>query len=158
MVFLKSIHRGLFFNRATLHLGSNSLKNVSKGMQFSVKLFVIGMQLYLKKECFHKEIFKTFDHMCGIAIFHHSFYRTTTFVEHPSKAASLFSKSVEILMETFKIIRKVPCYQSSTALRTSYTVEVRIFMKSLEKLYGTIIRKNIFNFKWFIFVVWQIRS
>ena len=61
-------------------------------------------------------------------------------------------------MEICGIIRKVPCYQSSTALRTSYTVEVRIFMKSLEKLYGTIIRKNIFNFKWFIFVVWQIRS
>lgn len=146
MVFLKSIHQGLFFNRATLHLGSNSSKNVSKGMQFSVKLFVIGMQLYLTKECFHKEILKTFDHMCGIAIFHHSFYRTTTFVEHPSKAASFFFfKSGEILMEICGIIRKVPCYQSSTALRTSYTVEVRIFTKSLEKLYGTIIRKNIFG-------------
>ena len=61
-----------------------------------------------------------------------TFCRTTTFVEHHSRAASVIGKFGKIHQQTSGIIRKALCYQSISVLRTNFTVEVGIFAGSLK--------------------------
>ena len=63
-----------------------------------------------------------------------------------SKAASVFGKFGKILRQTSVIMRKAPCYQSTTVLR-SFTAELRIF-RNAYKIYLELLAvscKNIFQ-------------
>ena len=63
-------------------------------------------------------------------------------MEHHSKAASVFGNIGKFLRKTSGIIRKVPCYQSSTVLR-NFIVEVRI-LRNAFKIYLEKLPINIF--------------
>ena len=96
------------------------------------KSHVIDYCNFTKNERYHKLFFKAFDGQCGIATSYHTSRRTTTFVEHHSRAATVLGKFGKIHRQTSGIIRKALCYQSISVPRTNFTVEVGIFAGSLK--------------------------
>ena len=127
MVLFRSSHQVVYFNRVVSYLRLNFVKDLCKGVQFLVNLF-----------------FKVFDHKCGIPTSYHIFLQKNYFLQHHSKAASVFGKLGKILRQTSEIIRKVPCYQSTAVLR-GFIVEVGVFQNACKVFPEQLPVKTFFN-------------
>lgn len=99
IVVTTSSHRDVLFDKAVLHLRSNSLKSICKNVQFLVNLNVIGLQCnFTKSESFQEAFFKAFGHGCVTFISHYNFSQNNYFCKIPFE--SYFWKCGELIRVT----------------------------------------------------------
>ena len=150
MVVIRSSHRDAVFNRAVLHLRSNSLKSICKKVQFLVNLDVISLQLY-KKWKLSRSIFQSIWPYVWETISHQSFSQNNYFCKAPPE--SFFWKSGNFsgkLAEKFTLpINNCTKYELFCGGRN--------FLKCLQKLSGTIIGKNHYE-QVFLVALWNLMN
>ena len=89
---------------------------------------------FTKNERYHKLFFKAFDHKCAVTTSYHIFLQNNYFCRAPLESCfCVWQIWKKILRQISGIIRKVPCCQSTTVLR-SFIVEMRIF-RNAHKIY-----------------------
>ena len=88
---------------------------------------------FTKNEHYDNLFFKAFDYKCAITTSYHIFLQNNYFCRAPLENCFCVWKIQEFLRQISGIIRKVPCYQSTTVLR-SFIVEVRI-LRNAFKIY-----------------------
>ena len=77
---------------------------------------------FTKNERYHKSFFNAFDRKCAITTSYHIFLQNNNFCRAPLESCFCVVKFGKII----RMIRNVPCCQSTTALR-SFILEVIIF-------------------------------